>query len=50
MKNLFLLALLGMFGLSFTGCDTEGPVEERTEEMGEGMEEAGEEVDDTFNN
>lgn len=50
MKNLFMLTLLGMFGLSFTACDREGPVEERTEEMGEGLEEAGEEVDQTFDN
>jgi hypothetical protein len=40
------LALLGAIGLLGADCDDEGPVEKAGEKVDEGLEEAGDEIED----
>lgn len=44
-KRTLLLLLTTAFMLGAAGCDTEGPAEEAGEEIGQGIDEGGEEME-----
>lgn len=45
LKPTVLALLVGAFVIGAAGCDTEGPAEETGEELGQEMEEGGEQLD-----
>ena len=46
MKNFLMLVLLGMMGMSFTSCDNDTAFEDTGEEVGETLEETGDELEE----